>query len=623
MPSAQKISLPTDKIKSSVEEVNKVFEAQEGSPPESAESLKSAARSARAISGSTLTTSMFDSELSPLSAAVQAIFDTPSPTSVIMSASEVLSSYISVKSNAVIDGRMWNVNPSVSGFQAFNIEGGGPGEFTALLADFNEGDYQFQSAVAFNIGDWVYLRSQLVLPEPNEQGVKAAQIFKITDKSGDTYTVDISSRYSFLVADSAEVAPCDMRENITIKNLNLNSENYNHIYTMAVRCKFVANLVIENLHVIGTKVRYGSDVGGSTAIKLDSCVNVLVKRCSAKHIGWYGVETLGACRSIDIERFLGVDCRHTTSVNWSEEYGEPIDIAHKYCLSERSIKTGFDTHDRGKNILFFRCISNGSIEDSGFQQRAEDVYFFECEAYRNYYDGFIQRGPISKQPTLVRCIANHNMREGFSMNTAGGILLDCTAHYNTRDGAKMRGGIVRGGRYTDNDRCAIQPGGEGTEAPQKPLLIEGVTAPRSDRQTRFCYFNNANGTLPHMVTIRNNNIVGYEDHALWRAGYATVPRSPKSYGNVLFNDEAGFETSGEIQLVDGSATVSSSAIMRVRISDASSQWEFSVTPCIELKHTYTSVNAGALFVTGLNNGVFTIQSTNPDDASIIEWSVSY
>jgi len=532
-----------------------------------------------------------------------------------------------IPDNTTLDAKWFGFLPDVDALTILNITGDGPQTFTPITVNMDEGSTEFQSTTSYSIGDYVFIRSQTLMPDPNTQGVKFGQIFKIENKVGNIYTVDVPSEYTFTVADTAECAVCLMKENITIKNLVINSENYANLVFFGIRCYYVNNLTIENLKIIGTKDRYSADIESASAIKIGHCLNVRINNVITNHIGWYGIEVLGACRNVDITNTSGTDCRHAISINWSEAYGEPVAVKHTKCFAYDCTSAGLDTHDVGKRITYYDCESYGSKTDSGFQQRCNEVEYHDCIAKYNELDGFVQR-LITVKSRLFNCTSDWNTRHGYGFSLTGADVIDCNGSFNVSDAISIRGGSIIRGKWIDNVR-AIKAGGDNATNPQFPLLIDGIYAPKSATQLRLIYLSGGTGVKPEMITMKNSYIVGYAKEIFIKAGYATNPRDAITYDNQLFDDNGTTTTlSGIATLTAGAATVNSLAIIKGIIT-SSADSKMSVYPKIKITPLTQDVNSnrGFAFVDSIDRAdtanAFTIKSTNAADTSSFIWSVSY
>lgn len=540
-----------------------------------------------------------------------------------------LSSVISVnKSDITIDCNGFKIipNQTTAGLQ---IEGGGEtGDTSSLSSDMNIGSNTFVvTASTYNIGDYVFIKSGATFPAPNENNNNCGQIFKITNKNSFvndgityyTYRTDTSSEYDFSVANSSSCIKHNMLKNVVIDNFYLNEENYSQQFSLGLNLKNIDNLTLNNPIGIGSKTRYGSDITGRSFIKINNCLNVIVNNTKANHIGWYGIEILGACRNVKINGGYGHDCRHAVSINWLDSgFGEPIDVIIYDFIADKCTLSGLDSHDRGKRIKWVNCVSRYSVADSGFQQRCNESSYENCVAYGNALHGFVGRG-LTLQGKLLNCEAYSNSYSGITYIEYGVNALNCKTYINADSGFYVASGNIDGGSATGNQYC--------------------VRVPYVTTNTQDLIVSNIYATAN---TGGNGNHVYFEDMTNYNVERATF-NSCKFYGftQTPFVGTPSGNKDGQFPLTDGNNKLTAPTSTKnrfkgiVTLASGTARVSVPVHRFISTSGTLlgvkdkiilsvrTASNAGALrYVLDTSEAYFDIFSTNSSDASVIEWEIT-
>lgn len=542
-------------------------------------------------------------------------------TTVVIDKNLSVSSAIDIGPGVSFIGDGSVISPLAAGMTILRVSGTAPVSFSLLTTDSLAGSTEIQTTLSLASGDWVELRSETVLPAPNDQGVKCGQIVQIEQVlGGNRFKVSRFLEYDFLVSATASCGVVGMRENITIENLVINPQDYSVLMSIPVWIKYAANVRIKNLVIRGTKVKGGADVLAASGLKINSCINVTIDTITLEHIGWYGIELLGSSQNIKVKNLIGFDCRHSFSINWSEAYGEPCDVLVEDSFSNASTLTGFDTHDRGKRVIFRRCVSSGSIADSGFQLRASGTEAHECTAVENFYDGYTGRGGAAGAK-LFNCTSIKSKRTAYNFPEFGANLYECSAFDSGVSGAAMKGGLIRGGKWERNN-FAFDCGTSDTSSPQTTLIIEDVEAPFSASQPRLMYFRGAQNRRPEIVTLRGSKVFGYGRNITIADGgaYDATSPSPVSYGNKLLEHTAAAPTSGIATLVAGTLNVLTAAALSAPFSGTA----LAANSKIRLTLVAPGGTVGAAYISAVATGSgFIIKSTSATDTSTYKWELEY
>lgn len=490
---------------------------------------------------------------------------------------------------------------------------------TTLSADAPVGANQIvvTNPLSFNVGDWIELRSEALVEGPNAQGVKQAHMRQITKIDTNTLYLDKAISYIFKVSDNSMIYKLNIVENITVDGVNLNNINYTNQYTIGMNFVYGNNISVINSTVFGSKDKYTGDVDGRSAIKFNSCRNVLCEKSGAHHQGWYGVEVLGYSEDVTVRKGYFDDCRHAISINWSAPYGEPNGCLIDDCTSSTSRLSSFDTHDVGKNLVFQNCRAYKSGDD-GYQIRALNVKYINCISENAAADGFGQ-GDGAMGTRIINCKASYSVRNGFSLVWEGGNLENCEA-INNQYGYAILGGRLLNCRGIDNTSAVVDCGSNADPANQYTLYIDNCDFPASAIQTRCFYFRGSNNIRPELVTIKNCNLAGYGNFWYLLGGYSTQPLPPMLENNTLDTNTVANPTSGIATLVGGTITINTTA---VRLAVASTASSLKFVSNIKIKRLLKSSTVGGLYVDSIVNGTsFTVKSDNASDASTFYWEIS-
>lgn len=405
-------------------------------------------------------------------------------------------STINLRSNTTLDCQGFDFNLGSDAIAPLNAEGSLSGSWTNLTSNMVLGTNTLVTTLSLAVGDWVFVRSEALYDDPTEGTVedpspvsKYGQIFQITHKSGDTYRTDYISKHSFNTADTAQIRKISVLENLVVKRPRISSINYTNKFTIGFRNEYVVNSVIDDPIFYGSKTKYQSYIeehSGRSAIKFIHCINVVVNNPKFYHIGWYGIELVGANRNVVVNNIYGHDCRHTFSFNWLDGYGKAIDCHIIGGTGDTNDLSNGDTH---ANSAFDCCsirnfIGNDSVNDSGIQLRC-DVKVIDCEGNGNALDGIVGRG-IGKAPTVINFKGTRNLRNGANFIDYGVHLINPTLLDNASSGFETTSGSVIGGKSERNLYVGrINNNYEDT----KPIKISNLYAPQSaGRQTSGIFF---------------------------------------------------------------------------------------------------------------------------------------
>jgi hypothetical protein len=514
--------------------------------------------------------------------------------------------------------------PGVARTLMVDIGGAEPTAWSSLVADAEAGATSFQLASnpGFALGDWVELRSSALIEGANSQGGKVSRLRRVTAVTGTspvTLYIHKPLPEAYRAADSAVAGKATVVENVLIEDLQLNTENFTTLIGFGIRLNYVADVQIVRPRIFGSKTPGGDDAASYSAIKIMNSVGVTVHDPELRHIGWYGVEVVNAAEDVQIFGGRIEDARHAVSVNWTDGYGEPVDVLVSGVAAVRTTLSGFDTHDMGKNVRFIDCVSDGAGDD-GFQFRNIGSTAIGCVGRNSARDGF--GGETSATFTrLIGCAAINNQRVGYrflgpvSMTDCDGS--DHTGPISGYGGVELgAGGEIRGGRFTGNGNQVIRMNADAA------LRVEGIYAPADVVQTAcFRAFTTLGGRY-NQVVITDSNLVGYADNSLFSRnqsarGAGDLP--PITSGNQLKAYASGAESQGQVALVAGSATVSTTAARK----KTGINFAEDILSSIILIRVAAGGTVGDLYVESVSDGVnFTIKSTSNLDTSTVQWRVS-
>lgn len=226
----------------------------------------------------------------------------------------------------------------------------------------------------FSSGEWCILYRTAtyddITDSVNPQQV--GQLVSVKEVSGDTLTLDSVLRYEFPVSDASEIKKLNVKENITLEGLTLQSEDGN-INT--------AGLVIFAFCYKPALINVTAQNSFGAGVKLFGCISAkaenykainLASSDTAPYFG-YGIEEAGANFggefNISAER---VRHAYTTNIsNSTMPYGEPVGtIVSGVC--KNSLAAAWDTHGPGDGVIFDKCSVAGSLIH-GFQIRSRNT----------------------------------------------------------------------------------------------------------------------------------------------------------------------------------------------------------------------------------------------------------
>lgn len=520
------------------------------------------------------------------------------------------------------------LNADSTAKEGISIKGVAPSSFVNLVTNGLAKDVSITLAnSSFNVGDWLEIRSEKVLPGPNNYQVKQSVLRKITAKttsgSNTIYRLHTGLLFDFNTADTAKAGKATVLENIVIDGANLNKDGFTNTFALGINCAYVYNLTLKNITIRGTKDKSSlDDVAGRSAVKLFNCSNVTVDNLTVDSIGWYGVEIIGCSENVDVNKLYSTDSRHAVSFNWlatGDLYGGPLFSQIRNSVSHNARLSGFDTHDLGLGLSFENCQSFSSGDD-GFQIRAINATLINCYAFGATLDGF--GGAIGATNTkLIGCKAENNTRYGVNFGYEGGILENCHVINNGFIGVAINSGKVSGGSITGNNNVAIDLAA-GFNPVYGDLKIENVLMPAGGNQTKVIRFKGDAGILnqPELVTIENCNMIGYGRDWATLTGYTTQPMSVITHGNRLSpNSTEGSKVSGIATLVSGTVTINTTEVFS-QLSTSANVMRY--TSQIVLRPLTFATNVNSLYVSAISNGVsFTVKSNNAADGSAFCWEI--
>lgn len=529
-------------------------------------------------------------------------------------------SVISIRSDSIIDCNGFTFFPATE-IGVLSAQGS-EGNYVNLTANMPLYTNEIQTSLALSVGDWVFVRSEAQHDDPTGPNdpedpapiTKYGQIFQITwNPSANTYRTDCLTEYDFNTADTAQVAKLTVVKNVIIRNAKINNANYTTRFIIGLNCVYLVDSIIENPVFIGSKTKYGVDSAGRTALKFRNCVNVQVINPRFRHIAWYGVEIVGACRNIVVHDINGHDCRHTVSFNWVNGYGKPINCHVNGGSADFNTKSGIDFHpNSAKNCTINNVISQGSRQDSGFLIRASGVILNNCQGNDNFFDGLTVRF-TNKQVIANNFIARLNNRDGIRALEYGVMLLNPITEDNISAGIYASSAFITGG---SSQRNAYAYRIYNNPSDLNNFLINGAYSPASvGRQTVGVFIET--GYNAQKVILNNNMLIGYNDFVLSvpdGQGTLYIPQSNKN--NKTHMHTVGAETYGTVTFGAGTTTTTI-ATPAFRHLTAPGGTRGVLTSKVEL--TILSASPGVShFVRPKDDGEFDIRSTG---TSVVAWQI--
>lgn len=519
-----------------------------------------------------------------------------------------------------------------------------PTSYTALAVDALRyaDSVQIASTAGFAIGNIVFLRSSATLPDTgtgtfNSGGgtvgtvpVKCGQVLRVIGKTSTLLYFDAALEYDFLTSDTAEIAVVTgASDNVRIEGFRWGDpEDY------ASRGVLPGNGILftygMDLAIIGASVWNrlpgGADNAGCLGVAFNHVVGGRIE-AEYIHSGYYGATVNGACRNVQIIGGRYHRCRHATSMNWTQLYGEPVDTLVERVEATQSVISSFDCHDVGRRLTYRRCIGKGSGDDI-FQVRSADVRIEDC------YAAGAPNDAIGPEASALRLrIKNLTMRNnGFGIRAAradidvdGVDAWDCGTvsglwhvsggswrNLRAHSGNSNQVGIIRKhANYVDGTRLVVDGLYAPYEAGKQTILFSGFTD--------LSGFDIRNLDLPGWLTASQVN--------LFRGSVAgPAPASPSIRGMRVATTAAPLE--GEVALVAGVATVTTANAYNYA-GNSSGAASPPLRSNINVIRVVSAGTPGAnVLVTAINNGVgFTITSRKADgttetaDTSTIKWKI--
>jgi hypothetical protein len=272
-----------------------------------------------------------------------------------------------------------------------------------------------------------------------------------------------------------------------------------------------------------------------------------------KHIAWYGVEIVGACRNIVVHDISGHDCRHTVSYNWISGYGKPINCHIIGGTADYNTKSGIDAHpNSAKNCTINNVISQGSRGDSGYLVRTSGLILDNCQGNKNFFDGLTVRF-TDKQVIANNFIAKLNNRDGIRATEYGVKLLNPITEDNVGVGVHASSAFISGG---SSERNAYAYRIAYNASDLNRFIINDTYAPFSTgRQTVGVFISN--GYDAQKLIVNSNDFTGYGDFVFSvPTGMGTSYVCQTDGNNKIHNSVTGGLLYGTVVFASaGSATV--------------------------------------------------------------------
>lgn len=503
------------------------------------------------------------------------------------------------------------------------IQGTAPATFVTLSSNALTGARSAAVAdgSAFSEGQWVFLRSQAVLPDClNSNGRKRGEWQQVAGVATNTVHFLGTLLYDYLTSDTAEVSTdtgC-MVENITVEGFALDTGTLPSGTVRGIQAQYAANLRITDFDIRNTRALEGADNGSSVGINLDNVVNCWALRGRLLNLGYYGWAVDGASRRVWVSDVNFTRCRHATSIINNGAYGEPAYIHHDRLQAEYSILSGFDTHDVGRHIFYDRCVSI-SAGDHGFNCRAPLVNYTNCQSERSTLDGFAIAASCP-DVVLDNCRALNNTRHGVASKNTDAVIRGGRFDTNNTGltfwaaGVTVRGGRIEGCEIVNNGRLAIGWATEG--GVQGRLTVRGVTAPQDGtNQTTFLGFEDAISGTYDLLDLTDSYLPGYTSNLLVVLGNEAVAGLPMMSGNRLIVDAAGAEMVMDATLVAGTYTVNTTAVRNYAGATGSTS-KCAIRTMIALEPIAWGGTPGNVRVTAkTDNTSFVLTSDNAGDTS--------
>lgn len=516
------------------------------------------------------------------------------------------------------------LNPSAltAGIQVFGSE---PSTFTNLSSDLDEGDNSASvtSVGGISVGDWVEIRSDAELEDTITVTNYYGWLAKVIGISGTTITFDCNVPYSFLTSDSAKLGVADVIENVTIDCATINKEDYTQLIQTGISLKYCADVEIISPTIYGSKIASAVEDetadAGLSAISIYNCVNVTVSNIKLSNIAWYGVGVSGACRNVTVNGGYSSDVRHTVSVVFnSGGYGEPYNVKFNKITSQNTTKTGFDTHDSGKDIHFNDCTAIGARSGySGFNIRSPDVTITNPISHSNNLDG-IATATNGRGLRVINPTCYNNGRYGVGVDDFGGYIEGGKISTSGATAIGISSGVVTGTIIDATDAGYPIRLFAGDDNNTDSLSISNIFVERGGLTGNVFMLGQNDGTnnpLFSKVTITGSYIPDYMTSGsgstpFFISGGDSGDLAPAITNCTLSSDRA--KVRGRVSLVAGTVTITNDEVINRSSSPA-------YTSRVQIRST-SGTSVGALSWKRSGGGIV-VTSTDSGDTSEIEWWV--
>lgn len=467
------------------------------------------------------------------------------------------------------------------------LEGFATGTYTALSSDagLDSDSITLSSSIGGSVNDYLEIKSDALLPGTNNKNTYQFQVFRIVAISGTTYTLDRTLDYDFLVSDNAEARLCTVYRGLTLENLQLNSLDY----TTKMKRGFIMSYV-DDIHfkdrvsAYGTKDRYGSDVTGRSALVFNNALNVTIDNLRSGHLGYYFIDPKNFNYNILINNPRCFDGRHLElsnhATNTNEYVGECHTIICYNPVVEKTTLSGISTHDVGKNIQIYNSIVSNSGDDGVLIRNPDAVVEGGVIRYSNsnglQFGGDDPKSANGAKAANVKCL--YNGADGINGHELD--LDNCTAQYNGTAGISGVYGSILGGNSTYNGRGTVSGDSRDvavelrydSTTTDKKLNIYNLVAPQTGTQTSAIRLESLNGASAsgldpvNQMFLSGCDFSGYGDDLFYLNGSDNPSVSgvtvKQNMPATAKNNLVGYDNSGFVTLVGGSATFTNSNVRK-------------------------------------------------------------
>tara|TARA_R110000751_G_scaffold255366_1_gene354890 strand:- start:312 stop:2222 length:1911 start_codon:yes stop_codon:yes gene_type:complete len=281
----------------------------------------------------------------------------------------------------------------------------------------------------FSADTYAYLSSSAVFS--TVQTVLLGQIVKIKSVDSATQlTLYEEVLYAFNTADTAQISPLTVKNNITLRNVKFIGADDTVNNQTAVRFIHCANVTVESCDF---------EYYSYTSVTLDRCVDTMISNTSTKYARKaglsYGFAVLNGCYSVGIVNCYSEDQRHMVTVGDNDGINLFVRVSNCHAASAR--ESGIDAHP----ATDYMVIDGNTIE--GIDDNADGIIFqgLNCSITDNIIVGNFLAGirhQVEPDLQTAGCVITGNtIRNIGTASTDVGIWID-----QSSGGADLIGAIV-------------------------------------------------------------------------------------------------------------------------------------------------------------------------------------